>query len=240
MRKFSWVTTVLLFLVWLPTLGISEPLPPTDGEEEMAFSTEDVSDPLESINRVSYKFNDLLYTGFLNPTAQVYAAIVPEPVRVSVLNFFDNLATPKHFAGALLQGKVKQSGIELSRFTINTLLGGLGFFDVAERFFDLKSADEDIGQVFGHYGAGNSTYFVWPVLGPSNLRDSFGLVGDTLLNPLTYINDVWLQAGIRTHEKINTVSLHLGEYETFKKSAFDPYIAMRDAYLQSRTAKIEE
>ena len=240
MRKFSWVTAFLLFSVWLPTLGFPSSIPPTDGEEEMSFSTEEDSDPLESVNRFTYTFNDLLYTEILEPTASVYGAIVPEPVRVGVLNFFDNLATPKYFAGALLQGRVKQSGIELSRFTINTLLGGLGFFDVAERYFDLKSADEDIGQVFGHYGAGNSIYFVWPVLGPSNLRDSFGLVGDTLLNPLTYINNGLLRAGIITYDKVNTASLHLGEYGAFKKASFDPYIAMRDAYLQKREAQIEE
>lgn len=207
---------------------------------DMVDDPADTSDPLESLNRVFFKFNDLFYFGILRPVSSVYAAVVPELGRVGVRNFFHNLAAPKHFLSALLQGKVQQSSVELGRFGINTLLGGLGLVDVAG-YYGMKSAEEDIGQVLGRYGAGDGVYLVWPVLGPSNLRDSIGWVGDTLLDPLSHVPDeVWGRAGAFAFKTANETSLHLGEYEDLKKAAFDPYISLRDAYLQKRAAQIQD
>lgn len=251
MKNLFWI--MLLLLVWTPVSGASaatsqgeDTFTPqsdgvaTDGVEDMAFSREDSSDPLEPFNRAMFKFNDLFYSSVLRPVSTLYEKIMPEPVRVGGRNFFHNLAAPKHFLSAALQGKAQQAGVEVSRFCVNTLLGGLGFVDVAERF-GLLSADEDIGQVLGHYGAGDDFYLVLPVLGPSNLRDGVGLVGDTLLSPLTYMSsELWIQAAVFSYRTVNETSLRLGEYEDFKKAAFDPYISLRDAYLQRRVAQIED
>ncbi len=212
----------------------------TEGEEESALPAEGVSDPLEPLNRLFFRFNDLFYFGLLQPVATVYAAIAPEPLRVGVKNVFHNLATPTYVTSALLQGKVAQSGVELGRFGINTTLGLLGFIDVAKEY-GMEGVHDDLGVALGHYGAGDTLYLVWPILGPSNLRDSIGLVGETLLNPLTYVpKETLYRAGLTAYRITNTASLHLGEYENLTKSAIDPYVALRDGYLQRRRISIKE
>ncbi|MBF0584082.1 MAG: VacJ family lipoprotein [Magnetococcales bacterium] len=252
MKKISFIMVLVLFSV-MPVAGALAVVPAdgsdpvvqsedigNEGAGDMAFAVEDVSDPLEPVNRVLFEFNDIFYSVLLRPVSTVYSQIIPEPARVGVRNFFQNLATPTHFVSALLQGKVEQSGVELSRFGINTVFGLLGFLDVAEHV-GLKGAEEDLGQTLGRYGAGDTLYLVWPILGPSNLRDSVGLVGDTLLNPLTYFpGDVGYRAGLVAHRTVNETSLHLGEYEDLKKSAMDPYVSLRDAYLQRRHTQIRE
>ena len=207
---------------------------------ELAFAVEDVSDPLESVNRFFFDFNDLFYDVLLQPMAKIYDHFLPDAAQVGVNNFFQNLATPTHVVSALLQGELKQSGIEVGRFGINTVFGLAGFVDVAQHV-GLPGKEEDLGQTLGRYGAGDTLYLVWPIIGPSNLRDSVGLVGDTLLNPLTYYPaDVGHRAALMAHRTVNTTALHLGEYEDLRKSAIDPYISVRDAYLQHRRTKIQE
>ncbi|MEO5339847.1 MAG: VacJ family lipoprotein [Magnetococcus sp. MYC-9] len=213
---------------------------PTEERGDIALAVEDVSDPLEPLNRFFFDFNDLFYTVLLRPVATVYAQVVPEPLRVGVHNFFQNLATPTHVLSALLQGKVEQSVVELGRFGVNTVFGLLGFVDVAERV-GMKGMEEDLGQTLGRYGVGDDLYLIWPILGPSNLRDTVGLAGDTLLNPLTYVpTDIGYRAALISHRTLNVTSLHLGEYEDLKKSAVDPYVSLRDAYLQRRQTQIRE
>ena len=212
----------------------------TNGSEEALLEEAPVSDPLEFWNRIWFTFNDLFYFGILKPISQVYGFLVPEVVRIGIANAFHNLAMPKHFVSALLQGKVKQAGVELSRFGINTVLGGLGLVDVASHF-NLESANEDIGQTLGTWGLGDDLYLVWPVMGPSNFRDTLGLAGDSALNVFSYVpDDQWARVGIFAGKTINTTSMRIGEYEDLKEAAFDPYIALRDAYLQNRRHQIRD
>ncbi|MEO5334717.1 MAG: VacJ family lipoprotein [Magnetococcus sp. YQC-5] len=198
-----------------------------------------ISDPLEIWNRIMFTFNDMFYHVLLKPISQVYAFLIPEPMRVAVSHFFHNLAMPKHFFAALLQGKVEAAGVELSRFAINTVLGGLGFFDVASTEFNLKSSDEDIGQTLGAYGVGEGFYIEWPLLGPANVRDTVGLVGDHFLNPLSYYPpNPWTKMEIYAAKVVNHTSLHIGKYEDLKNAAIDPYVSLRDAYQQMRRDQI--
>ncbi|HSL92601.1 MAG TPA: VacJ family lipoprotein, partial [Candidatus Limnocylindrales bacterium] len=106
-------------------------------------------DPLEPVNRILFVFNDKAYFWVMKPVAQGYRAVVPEAARVSVRNFFSNLATPIRFVNALLQGKFKASGTELLRFTINSTVGIGGLFDVARKDVHLDRRDEDLGQTLG-------------------------------------------------------------------------------------------
>ncbi|MBF0147827.1 MAG: VacJ family lipoprotein [Magnetococcales bacterium] len=202
---------------------------------------DEVSDPLEPFNRAMFVVNDMIYSVIIKPLAHIYAAVTPEVFRIAVQNFFHNLGMPTHFLNALLQQKPDVAGRELFRFVINTTVGVLGFYDAADRVFNLKTGDEDTGQTLGTYGIGDAVYINWPVLGPSNLRDSVGLVGDAFLNPLSYVpNDVWARAGIQGYRRVNDTSLRLGEYEDLKKAALDPYTAVRDAYLQTRRRQISQ
>ncbi len=205
-------------------------------EEQMVV----VPDPLEPLNRLTFQVNDILYFWVLKPVAQVYEGITPEPVRLGVKNFFNNLTTPIRFVNCLLQGKGDSAGIELRRFTVNTTMGILGFGDPARDKYGLEPADEDLGQTLGVCGFGNGFYLVLPILGSSTLRDSVGLVGDQFLNPVRYVEPMEVSIGISAGEHTNETTFHIGEYEDLKSDALDPYLATRDIYIQYRNKKIKE
>ena len=208
-----------------------------DGEE--ADQEVSIADPIEPFNRAMFVFNDKLYFWLLKPVAKGYNAVVPEPARISVSNFFNNITMPVRFVNSLLQAKIKSAGIELARFTVNTLAGTGGLFEPAKEY-DLLRQDEDLGQTLGTYGMGNAFYIVWPFLGPSTVRDSVGRFGDGFLNPVNYVSPAEAALGIHAYDRINDTSLRIGEYEDLKEAAIDPYIAVRDAYIQNRKHKVEE
>ena len=199
-----------------------------------------LADPLEPINRALFVFNDKAYFWVMKPVAQGYRAVVPEGVRISVRNFFSNIAMPIRFVNNLLQGKIRNSGVELARFAINTTAGIGGLFDPAKNDFHIKPREEDLGQTFGKYGLGHGFYIVLPLLGPSSLRDAAGLAGDSFLDPVNYAGDVEVVVGAKTFKAENEVSLRIGDYEDLTKSAIDPYVAVRDAYSQHRAKKVQE
>jgi phospholipid-binding lipoprotein MlaA len=198
-------------------------------------------DPLEPVNRAFFHFNDKFYFWILKPVSTGYAKIVPEQARVGVKNFFANVGTPARAVNCLLQGDWRDSIVEVERFAINSTVGILGFDDAAAERFGIRQENEDFGQTLGSYGIGSGLYINWPILGPSNLRDSIGMVGDSFLNPWNYaIDSTGTRVLIRAEQTVNAASLRLGEYEEFKESAIDPYISLRDAYEQMRQRKIEE
>ncbi len=194
-----------------------------------------VSDPLEPVNRLFFHFNDTLYFWVLKPVSKGYSFIVPQSARRGVKNFFSNLATPVRLVNCLLQAEWEDSRVELKRFAINTTVGVAGLGDPARTRWDLEKRTEDFGQTLGRYGLGTSVYINWPVLGPSNVRDTVGYVGDLFLDPIHYlVPDFWHHMAIRSYETVNGTSLRIGDYEDFKEAAIDPYVSMRDAYYQYR------
>jgi phospholipid-binding lipoprotein MlaA len=154
-------------------------------EDEME---DEIPDPLEPFNRAMFTVNDKLYFWVLKPVARGYSTVIPEPIRLSVRNFFNNVATPIRLVNSLLQFKMKSASNELVRFGINSTIGILGLYDVAKDEMGIKMQDEDFGQTLGVWGAGPVFYLYWPVLGPSNVRDSVGFVGDYFLDPVNYVN----------------------------------------------------
>ncbi len=211
-------------------------------EEEEAEETLQVADPLYYWNKSMYYFNDRLYFWVLKPVARGYQFVTPQPVRTGFKNFFTNLTTPVRFVNCLLQGKSEAAGVELGRFMVNTTFGGLGFFNLARLEPSLQEIpdDEDLGQTLAVYGIGNGFYIVWPVLGPSTLRDTLGTLGDGFLDPVAYVDPTAAAAGIRAFEQVNGLTFRLGDYETLKDSAIEPYEAIRNAYIQNRQKKIKE
>ena len=193
-----------------------------------------INDPLEPINRAFFQFNDRLYFWVLKPVATGYKNVVPEDARIGVRNFFTNLGTPVRLGNCLLQGKFEGAGTEVCRFVINTTIGVAGFGNPALSRYGLKPCDEDFGQTLGFYGLGPGFYIHGPLFGPSSVRDIGGRLGDGLIDPVNYVPSFPIRAGIRTFEAINGMSFRLGDYERLKKSALDPYIALRNAYHQRR------
>jgi len=209
-------------------------------EEEGEKKKAGIADPLEPFNRAMYHFNDKLYFWVLKPVAQGYKKVVPETARVSVRNFFSNLAAPVRFVNCFLQANFSGAMTEAGRFLVNTIWGIGGFLDPASsKDIKLSKQDEDFGQTLGVYGLGQGFYINWPIFGPSSPRDTAGMVGDLFLHPFSYLNIAGDNSvGVRAYEKVNDNSLSIGDYESLKEAAIDPYVAIRDAYVQSRLKKV--
>jgi phospholipid-binding lipoprotein MlaA len=206
-----------------------------DDEEE----SPPMPDPLYYWNVSMFHFNDRLYFWVWKPVATVYKSVTPEIFRTSVRNFFTNLTTPVRFANCLLQGKPEKAGVELSRFMVNTVVGFGGLGNPAEKEPDLKPPpSEDLGQTLGVYGIGNGCFVIWPLIGPSTLRDTLGGLADSQLNPVSYIEPTGASVAVQIFEKQNALSFNIDAYEDFKKMSLDPYTAIRDAYLQHRQSDV--
>jgi phospholipid-binding lipoprotein MlaA len=208
------------------------------GEQEEA-PTPAIADPIEPVNRGIFYVNDKLYRWVLKPVAKGYKYVVPEGVRISVRNFFINLATPIRAVNTLLQGKIKDTGTELARFGINSTIGMAGLFDAAKEFH-LTRKDEDTGQTLGVYGLGNGFYLVLPILGPSSARDAVGLAGDTFLDPTTYLLSWEAALGLGFVRTQTDLTFRIDEYEELTDAAVDPYAAVKDVYIQYRAKKVRE
>jgi len=210
-------------------------------EEEFEEDKVEVADPFSPWNRAMFHFNDKLYFWAVKPLARGYKAVAPEFFRTGVKNFFRNITTPIRLVNCILQAKGKAAAVEFSRFIVNTTIGVLGFGSPADKYPRLAPLDaEDLGQTLGNYGLGNGFYLVWPILGPSTLRDSIGRAGDFFLDPVSYVEPAEASMGIRGFDMVNNTSFRIGDYESLKKAAIDPYTALRNVYLQIRENKIKE
>lgn len=196
---------------------------------------EDVNDPLEPVNRVFFVFNDKLYFWVLKPVKKGYSAVVPADFRMVIGNFFNNLAAPVDFANTLLQGRFNDAGVVVGRFLINSTIGVFGFGDIAAEEFDLAPQRGDFGETLGVYGIGEGVYLCWPFLGPSNIRDSVGLLADMQLHPYAYTGlSGEERLAARGEEFVNRLSITPDSYEEIKKISLDPYVATRQAYVDYR------
>ncbi|WP_051305555.1 MlaA family lipoprotein [Desulfogranum mediterraneum] len=195
-----------------------------------------VADPLEPLNRAIFTFNDKAYTYLLKPVATGYSKVLPSDIRGTVWNFFRNLEEPIRFVNCILQGRFEESGWVLSRFVINSVAGVFGLGDPAYREFGIPRIEASLGETLESWGVGDGFYTVIPFFGPSTLRDFSGTVVDALtLSPYYFwVDDYWTMAAIYGTKEINKLSLSLNAYDDLKEVSFDPYVAIRDGYLQVR------
>ena len=187
-------------------------------------------DPWETTNTKIFKFNKRLDDLVLRPIAHGYNAIVPRVVRQGVGNFFSNIDDINVLANDLLQLKFSAAATDTGRLLINTTIGVVGVVDVASSM-GLNKNEEDFGQTFGHYGIGTGPYVMLPFFGPSSVRDSFGLVLDTVFNPIQY------------HDEASVRTLLVGMEQLDSRASVvvmeglisgDEYLFLREAYLQQR------
>ena len=210
-------------------------------DAEYAEKAVEIEDPLEDLNRFMFGVNDALYFWVVKPVTEGYEWAVPGDARVCIGNFFNNLGTPARFVSCHLQGNVEKADIELKRFLINTTFGIAGFGDPAKDEHGLEApSPEDLGQTLAVWGMDDGWYLVMPLLGPSTTRDSLGMIGDYFLNPLFYIDHEETLYSLLGAKYVNLSSQHSGEYELLKKDSVDPYVALRDIYLQYRKSQIKE
>lgn len=189
------------------------------------------SDPLEPVNRGIYSFNRGADRYVLRPVARSYRDYVPVEIRSGVSNFLDNLFYPTVIVNDLLQGKLVQGGKDLGRFVVNSTIGIVGILDVATDM-GLPANDEDLGQTFGKWGAGEGWYLMLPLLGPSNTRDLIGSVGDAYTSPTAYV-DTEEAIALRVMGAIDART-GLLDADKFLDEQYDPYLFIRTAYLQRR------
>ena len=197
----------------------------------------DPRDPFEGYNRAVFKFNDGFDRAIAKPVATAYKDVLPDPVRNGVRNFFSNIADLFIGVNNLLQGKPEEALTDWGRFAFNTTFGVLGIADWATDM-GLEKHDEDFGQTFGRWGAGSGPYIVLPFLGPSDARDSVGTVFDMHFDPVSNHDPVdERNAAILLRVTSQRADL-LDASRLLEQAALDPYLFMRDAYLQRRRSLI--
>ena len=168
----------------------------TDGENNLSKSNKPVKDCFESLNRGSFALNQGLDKVIFKPVAKGYRAL-PSPVRSGTSNVLTNLSSLVTVPNNILQGQFKTAGINTARFVVNTTVGILGIFDVADKMGFSEYEKEDYGQTLGVWGVGTGCYLVLPVLGPSTIRDTAGsfaniLGGDPYYNISAHGNNEYL------------------------------------------------
>lgn len=194
-------------------------------------------DPWENWNRKVFTFNERLDEKVLKPVATGYSQVVPRPVRNGVDNFFGNVADAWSAVNNFLQGKVSNGLHDVIRFGTNSVFGLAGVLDVATEF-GLDHQYEDFGQTLGAWGMGQGAYIVWPVIGPSSLRESLAMPLDRSVSPAMYFNDGAARWEITGLQIINTRANLLGASKVLDDIALDKYTFVRDAYLQRRRSLV--
>jgi phospholipid-binding lipoprotein MlaA len=225
-----WPARVAAALTVLAALSGCASVPP---------EAQDPRDPWQPYNRAVFKFNTDFDNAFLKPTAQAYQFITPEPLDKGVTNFFNNIADATSAANNLFQFKLSRAGSDVGRVFINTTVGFAGFFDVATNV-GLPSYKEDFGQTLGYWGFGAGPYFVLPILGPSTVRDSFGVAGDVVLDPFFSISKNEVYWGFVTLRVVDRRADLLTAGELIDEAAIDRYALIRDAYLQRRRTLVHD
>ena len=201
----------------------------------------------EKASRGIFKFNQGFDNVILEPAAKLYNKL-PEPVRNGAGNFTSNIATLLSIPNHLLQGEIKSAGHATGSFLINTTVGVLGLANPAGAI-GLSNQKEDLGQTLGSYGVGGGCYFVLPILGPTTVRDSIGMLGDNLVDPFARIT--WHEkeinsisgskmdyVGVKATSAIDFRGDNMTNFESLEKNSIDLYAATKSLYLQNRDKKI--
>jgi phospholipid-binding lipoprotein MlaA len=193
-------------------------------------------DPWESVNRLTFRFNDTIDTYALKPIAQGYQFIAPQFVEDGVHNFFNNIGDVGNLANNVLQAKPAAAGVDTARLIFNTTFGLLGFIDVGTKM-GLQRSDEDFGQTLGHWGVQSGPYVVLPLFGPSTVRDAVAKYPDTYTSPYRYIDHVPTR---NTALGINLVDTRASLLSAERLINGDKYIFIRNAYLQNREFRVKD
>jgi len=218
----------------------------TDGENSLSKKPKDVKDCFEGLNRATFSLNQGLDKTIFKPVAKGYRKL-PSGVRTVTSNALLNLSSLITIPNNVLQGDFKKAGINTGRFIVNTTVGILGLFDVAEKMDFPEYEREDYGQTFGAWGVGPGCYVVLPVLGPSTVRDLTGsfvnlLGGDPYYNVSTHGNNEYLNDSLYMKTKVlsgvDFRAKNLESIDNLEKNSLDFYASVRSLYLQDRQQKV--
>ena len=201
----------------------------------------------EKTSRNIFKFNMGFDRMILEPVAKGYNKL-PEPIRNGTSNFTSNIATLLSVPNHLLQGNLRGASHATGSFLINTTIGILGFSNPASAL-GIESQKEDVGQTLGAYGFSGGCYFVLPILGPTTVRDSFGMVADTFVDPFSVVT--WREkellgvsgnrldyVAVKSATAVDFRGDNVTNFDSLEKNSLDMYSAMKSVYLQDRAKKI--
>ena len=206
------------------------------------YTLSEVNDPLESVNRRIFAFNEVVRQYLLDPVVTGYNLVLPEVVREAIANALNNISEPVVLANDLLQGKFKRGFVTASRLVINTTAGVGGLFDVAKNL-GFEEHEEDFGQTLATWGIGDGLYLVLPLLGPSNPRDAFGQIFvDPFFDPLGYyLDDQDLEEvgyGLIALKGVVSYADVKDHMDGLKDTSVDFYGTIRSLHLQKRRLEI--
>lgn len=196
-------------------------------------------DPWEGPNRAIFSFNEGVDRWVLEPVAVGWDFVLPDRAQEGIGNFFANLRMPVVFLNDLLQAKPIAAAQDVGRFAVNTTVGVVGFVDVASRL-GIPENDEDFGQTLGRYGMPPGPYMVLPLLGPSTVRDTAGYAVDVVSQPEWWLVESWIRGTATAVEVVNTRSRLIEEIRESRRTAFDYYAFVRNAYLSNRERKVRD
>lgn len=196
------------------------------------------ADPLEPLNRVTWRFNDTVDRNIAQPVARGYNRVVPRPVRTGIANFFANLGDIPVMLNNFAQLRFADGMSDLMRIALNSSFGVLGVLDIATPA-GLPAHEQDFGLTLGHYGVASGPYLVLPLFGPSTFRDAAGFGVDQYANPVSYAeprarNVLW---GVNF---VSSRARYLNATDLLEEAALDKYLFVRDAWLARRQSKLDE
>ena len=216
-------------------------LPPDDPAARDAYY--EANDPLEPLNRAIFGFNEAADYLILEPAADTYRTLAPDPLRDAIQAFILNLLSPLIIANELLQGDFEDASVATGRFVTNTVLGAGGIADVAT-VAGMPYQPEDFGQTLGVWGIGSGPYLVLPIIGPSNLRDAGGYAVDTIADPVrlwAYGTDrkglLYARSGTSA---VDSRSRIINEVDDLRRNSLDYYATVRSLHRQQRKALIND
>jgi phospholipid-binding lipoprotein MlaA len=197
----------------------------------------DPADPLEPLNRATFRFNDTLDRHIAQPVARTYNRTVPRFVRTGVDNFFSNLGDVPVMLNDFAQLRLMDGMNDLMRVAVNSTFGLLGVLDIATPA-GIAKRNQDFGLTLGHYGVPAGPYLVLPLFGPSTFRDAAGFGVDQYASPITYAkpalrNTLW---GV---DFVSTRARYLNATNLLEQAALDRYLFVRDAYLGRRRTQLD-
>lgn len=196
-------------------------------------------DPLESVNRAVFSFNERLDQTVLKPAAKAYKQVVPPVMRTGLSNFFSNLQNPWSAVNLMLQGRVAEGMSIAARFGTNTTVGILGLMDVAKHW-GMPNHSEDLGLTLDAWGVGSGPYLMIPIFGPSNVRDALAAPIDSLASVNGHIANVAFRNGMTAVQAVSKRSDFLELGELVDQVALDKYVLIRDALQKRRNRAAAE